>query len=305
MSHGNGRSRKKHHEEEHENHERWLVSYADMVTLLMCLFIVLFAMSQVDKDKYTALAEGLHTGFGSDSPVLNSGQVAAEPSAGLAAPVPVDIKGEASKSGTSSKSAQEVEAEAEKRRQARIRAEAEVLYNNLVKAREKIDAALKKAGYPGSARYQITERGLTVSIVADQVLFDSARADLRPEGKVILAAVAPTLRTLPNSFAIEGHTNHLRLLPGSKWPSDWELSSYRATTVLRYLSGQRVRETKMFAAGFSDTKPLVDPALPAAIELNRRVDIVVLSTGSAEGNKALAEIAREHGDGPAADAPGH
>jgi chemotaxis protein MotB len=299
MSHGKGRSKKKQHHEEHVNHERWLVSYADMVTLLMCLFIVLFAMSQVDKDKYTALAAGLHEGFGSESPVLNSGKVAADPSSGLAAPIPLDIKGEVSKDGGSSKTAQQIEADAEQRRKARIRAEAENLYDNLAKAKREIEEALRKAGYPGSAHYQITERGLTVSIVADQVLFDSARADLRPEGRVILTAVAPTLRSLPNMLAIEGHTNHLPLRPGSRWPSDWELSTYRATTVLRYLSGNRLPEAKMFAAGFSDTRPLIDPAKPEAISQNRRVDIVILSTGTPEANRELADIARENGLGAA------
>lgn len=299
MSHGKGRSKKKHHAEEHVNHERWLVSYADMVTLLMCLFIVLFAMSQVDKDKYTALAEGLHEGFGSESPVLNSGKVATDPSAGLAAPIPLDIKGEVSKDGGSSKSAQQIEADAEQRRKGRIHAEAEILYNNLAKAKREIEEALRKAGYPGSAHYQITERGLTVSIIADQVLFDSAQADLRPDGRVLLTAVAPTLRRLPNMLSIEGHTNHLPLLPGTKWPSDWELSTYRATTVLRYLAAQRLPETKMFAAGFSDTRPLIDPSLPEAITQNRRVDIVILSTGTPEANEELADIAKQNGLGPA------
>ena len=299
MSHGHGRSKKKQHVEEHVNHERWLVSYADMVTLLMCLFIVLFAMSQVDKDKYTALASGLHEGFGSDSPVLNSGKVAADPSAGLAAPIPLDIKGESSRNGGPSKTAQQIEADAEKRRKARIHAEAENLYDNLAKAKREIEEALRKAGYRGAAHYQITERGLTVSVIADKVLFDSARAELRPEGRSILTSVAPTLRGLPNMLAIEGHTNHLPLLPGSKWPSDWELSTYRATTVLRFLSGQRVPETTMFAAGYSDTRPLVDPSKPEAITQNRRVDIVVLSTGSAEANRELADIARQHGLGAA------
>lgn len=297
MSHGHGRSKKKHHEEEHENHERWLVSYADMVTLLMCLFIVLFAMSQVDKEKYTALASGLHEGFGSESPVLNSGKAAVDKSAGLAAPIPLDIKGEASRTGQTSRTPQQIEADAEQRRKARIRAEAQNLYDNLAKAKRQIEEALREAGYPGTARYQVTERGLTVSIIADQVLFDSARADLRPEGRIILTAVAPTLRALPNMLSIEGHTNHLRLLPGSKWPSDWELSTYRATTVLRYLSGQRLPETKMFAAGFSDTRPLIDPAKPAAVTQNRRVDIVILSTGTPEANRELADIARDNGLG--------
>lgn len=292
MSHG-GRRPKKHHEEEHVNHERWLVSYADMVTLLMCLFIVLFAISQVDKDKYAALTNGLQQGFGAPMSVLDDGTAAAgQPTISFAAPVPVDIKGDTNPKKASSKSAQQIAVETEERRKGRVRAEAKATVSTLSGVREKIDRALRKSGHPGSAQYRITDRGLVVSIIADQVLFDSARADLRPEGAEILRAVAPTLRSLPNDLSVEGHTNHLQLLPGTRWPSDWELSAYRATTVLRYLNGQRVPEKRMFAAGFADTQPLISPSLPQAVTQNRRVDIVVLSDGSAESNELLAEVAR-------------
>src|SRR3954469_25679145 len=87
---GRGRRRTKHHEEEeHENHERWLVSYADMVTLLMCLFIVLFAMSQIDKTKFAALASGLATSFGAPITALQSNSPEKSVLDGL--PAPVDI----------------------------------------------------------------------------------------------------------------------------------------------------------------------------------------------------------------------
>ena len=77
---GRGRRRKKHHdEEEHENHERWLVSYADMMTLLMCLFIVLYAISQVDKQKFAALASGLQTSFGAPVTALESNSTSSSP----------------------------------------------------------------------------------------------------------------------------------------------------------------------------------------------------------------------------------
>src|SRR3954464_9119207 len=83
-----GRKRhKKHQEEEHENHERWLVSYADMVTLLMCLFIVLFAMSQVDKAKFAALASGLSQSFGAPITVMPGNTPEGSPLDGLPAPV--------------------------------------------------------------------------------------------------------------------------------------------------------------------------------------------------------------------------
>src|SRR5919206_151567 len=86
-----GRRRKKHHEEEeHENHERWLVSYADMVTLLMCLFIVLYAISQVDKAKFAALASGLSQSFGAPISALSSSTSGASVLDSL--PSPADIE---------------------------------------------------------------------------------------------------------------------------------------------------------------------------------------------------------------------
>jgi chemotaxis protein MotB len=119
------------------------------------------------------------------------------------------------------------------------------------------------------------------------VLFDAEQADLRPEGAVILDAVAPTLREAPNQLAVEGHANHLPVTAGGPWPSNWELSAYRATTVVRYLAGTGLPEPRMSANGYSSTRPLVPETDPNAISVNRRVDIVVLSTASAEANALL------------------
>lgn len=290
MTHPARRPKRRPPEEEHENHERWLVSYADMVTLLMCLFIVLFAISQVDKSKYASLQNGLTQGFGAPMSILDHGVSSEDPSKMFAVPLPVNLQRDARIDGAPPPTVDRlaVEAEIEKERKGRVRQEAEVNYANLAQARAAIERALRKAGYPRAARYQITERGLVVSIIADQVLFASASAHLNVGGQRILNAVAPTLQALPNDLAVEGHTNHLRLLPGTRWPSDWELSSYRATTVLRHLSGPgAIAKNRLYAAGFSDTRPLVDPSKPAAIRLNRRVDIVVLSNASAESNALL------------------
>src|SRR3978361_2379305 len=86
-----GHRKKAHEEEEHENHERWLVSYADMVTLLMCLFIVLFAMSQVDKAKFAALASGLSASFGAPIPAIPDSSTSSDASVLQGLPNPVDI----------------------------------------------------------------------------------------------------------------------------------------------------------------------------------------------------------------------
>jgi chemotaxis protein MotB len=288
------RRRKKHHEEEeHDNHERWLVSYADMVTLLMCLFIVLFAMSQIDKAKFAQLSAGLSASFGAPITVLPG--TSPESSVLDALPAPVDLAAgiaPGQKLGQSEVDAAAAQAAAERAK--RVAAEAASAYDELAAARERIDAALTAAGYPGAARYEIDERGLVVHIVADAVLFNEAAADLRPEGREILDAVAPTLTGLPNVLRVEGHANHLPVDPNGPWPSNWELSAYRATTVLRYLAGDGIPQPRMSAAGYSSTQPLVPESDPTAITVNRRVDIVVLSTASAEANALLPGIDAAH-----------
>jgi chemotaxis protein MotB len=289
-----GRKRpKKHEEEEHENHERWLVSYADMVTLLMCLFIVLFAMSQVDKAKFAALASGLSASFG--APITALPGSTPESSVLDALPGAVDIASAIPPDAT----VQEAEvdaaaAAAAAERAKRVAAEAAAAYDELAAAREQLEAALAAAGHAGAARYEIDERGLVVHIVADAVLFDAEEAVLRPEGRQILDAVAPTVTGLPNVLRVEGHANHLPVTAGGPWPSNWELSGYRASTVLRYLAGDGVPEPRMSATGYSSTRPLVPESDPNALSVNRRVDIVVLSNASAEANALLPGIEATH-----------
>jgi chemotaxis protein MotB len=289
-----GRKRpKKHEEEEHENHERWLVSYADMVTLLMCLFIVLFAMSQVDKQKFAALASGLSSSFGAPISVLPSSSPDNSVLDGL--PGAVDIASAIPPEETVQQAdVNKAAAAAAAERAKRVAAEAADAYDELAAARDKIDAALTKSGHAGAAQYEIDERGLVVHIVADAVLFDAEESVLRPEGKGVLDAVAPTLVGLPNVLRVEGHANHLPVTPGGRWPSNWELSAYRATTVLTYLASDGVPEPRMYAAGYGSTKPLLPESDPNALTVNRRVDIVVLSNASAEANALLPGIDAAH-----------
>jgi chemotaxis protein MotB len=93
---------------------------------------------------------------------------------------------------------------------------------------------------------------------------------------------------------VEGHANHLPVTRGGRWPSNWELSAYRATTVLTYLARDGVPEPRMYAAGYGSTQPLVPETDPTAVTVNRRVDIVVLSPASAEANALLPGIDAAH-----------
>ena len=293
---GHGRRRKKgHEEEEHENHERWLVSYADMVTLLMCLFIVLYAISQVDKAKFAALASGLSQSFGAPITALtntNSGDAVLD-----SLPSPADIEaGIANGQSTSQQQVDAAAAQAAVQRAQQVQAEATGAYDQLAAVRERIDQALTAAGYAGAAKFQIDERGLVVHIVSDGVLYDAESAALRTDGVRVLNAIAPQLAALPNQVRIEGHTNSIPVTPGGQYPSNWELSTDRATTVVRYLISRGMPANHLSAVGYADTQPLVPDSDPSAVTVNRRVDIVVLSGASAEANAQLAAIDAAHGN---------
>ncbi|SDX87605.1 chemotaxis protein MotB [Modestobacter sp. DSM 44400] len=285
-----GRRAKKHEEEEHENHERWLVSYADMVTLLMCLFIVLYALSQVDVTKFSAFSQGLQQGFGAPVTILNDG---AALETDTTDPLqPVQVQSQAAIDGTAQTDAEaKAAAEVAKQEAQQTAAEAQAAYDRLAAARDALAAALAQAGYPDAATFKIDERGLVVHVVADEVLFDAEEADLRPEGGRVLDALGPTLATLEEQLRVEGHANSLPVTRGGPWRSNWDLSAVRATTVLLHLTdSDGVPEGRMSATGYSDTRPLVPDSDPNALSVNRRVDIVVLSTASAEANALLPGI---------------
>ncbi|SCX38410.1 chemotaxis protein MotB [Klenkia marina] len=293
---GKGRRRhEEHEEEEHENHERWLVSFADMMTLLTAVFIVLYSISQVDQLKFAAFAEGLSESFGAPTSILEDGSVTTQTSVldELNSPMQVDNQTDPTQQvdGTTMAAAQ---AAALAQQSAETQAEAQAQYDQLAAAQAAITAALTAAGDAGAATFQITKDGLVVHIVADQVLFGAEEADLRGEGKTVLDAIAPTLAGLPNQLQIEGHTNSLPVTPGGRYGSNWELSSARATNVLRYLvETDGLDQNRVQAAAFAATRPLLPDSDPASVSVNRRVDVVVLSTASAEASALLPGLASQ------------
>jgi chemotaxis protein MotB len=283
-------------EEEHVNHERWMVTYADMVTLLMVLFIIMFAISAVDQKKFAALSSGLAAGFGAPDPVL-PGQPSLLEDSG-AAPPAVDIAPNLqSRSDTSDGSTSEQAAAAANaarmtvdRATASAMAKAMEEHESLEHARKMIEAALKRAGLTGKARLKVDANGLTVSLVTDTVFFAADSAVVQPGGQRLLDAVAPALRRLPNQVDVQGNTNTVPVAP-KNFPTEWELSTARAVAVTRYLIEHRGLNPKhLVAAGFADQHPMLPRSDPRADTLNRRVDLVVRSTLS-PAQRALIENA--------------
>jgi chemotaxis protein MotB len=291
------RKRRSGHEEEHENHERWMISYADMLTLLMVLFIVLFAISQVDQKKFNALRSGIAAGFGaptgadgiagpdSQDPGVSDGAVTAGSKSISTNDVLVDPDMNRNLQNNNSDVA------ADRKRQQQLTAAAQAELDKLGELQKSISGALEKAGLKGKIQFKVTERGLVLAIVTDRVIFTGDSAELRPEGAKVLAAVGPALRAVPNQIVVEGHTNQLGV-SNPLYPSLWELSVARASSVVRYLiSSQRVNAKRLEAAGFGKERPLYPPSDRRAITQNRRVEIIVLSDLPSESRTLLPTLA--------------
>lgn len=291
---GRGRSRRGGHEEEHENHERWLVSYADMITVLMALFIVLFAISQVDQQKFVQLKSGLAEGFGASSAIPIEGGTGMLSSNGSvpnpaqlevdAAPAPVDLVDGGGDAGD----------ESARQAQARLDA-AEAELDRLQQIQAALEAALDAQGLGDHVRFRVTERGLVAAVVADDVFFASASAQIQPKGLDVLDAMAPVLAQLEEPIAVEGNANHLQMTGGA-YATNWELSSARATAVVRHLIDRgRMAPDRLSATGYGDTRPLFPIHDPQAVSGNRRVDLVVLDQQPAAVRDLIPQIAEARG----------
>ena len=283
---GHGRRRGKHEEhEEHVNHERWLVSYADMMTVLMALFIVLFAISKVDPVKATQIKDGFTDGTTATNVVLpgNAGINQVDNGADV-----IDLKPLAGGNPMDpTTDAQQVLDQAQKEAsQADLDAAAEEVadYRTVEKA---INAALVAKGDQNQVTYRITSEGLVVGLVADNVFFENASAEIEPKGLEVLDAVGPILAGLPNQIDIQGHTNALPLRGSAVYRSNWDLSSARANSVLmHFVDVSHISDQRVEATGLGAARPLYPDSDPRATAGNRRVDLVIASA-SRESVKAL------------------
>lgn len=241
-----------HEDESHdEPDERWAVSYADMVTVLMCLFIVLFAVSNVDKTKFELLANSLATGFGQEETMTGGADI----SEGLVIPPDlVDEEGEAD-----------------------LTARATAEFESLEELRERMRASLAAQGLEGTVDFVIDDRGLKVGLIGAETFFADNSTDLSGKADAVLDAIGDVLATVENQVSVEGHAD--RRVSASPYPTNWELSGGRATQVARFLvEHEGVVGPRVKATAFSDTRPLAEGDSPEALASNRRVDIVVEST---------------------------
>lgn len=285
---GHGRSRRKHEEpEEHVNHERWAVSYADMMTVLVGLFIVLFAMSQVDTIKFEALRRSLAVGFGNRAPSMMVG--GAGVLSGLDTyEISPDFTSTAIDGELASPTTPDTDLSEEQERYDLAVTE----YERLAGIAEKVAAALAKKDLQDAVTYRVSERGLIIGMVADEAFFAPSSAVMTPTALKVVDTGGAVLADIDDQLSVEGNANILP--PGSNYATNWELAADRAVKVTRRLVRAGVEGDRVAAVSFGDERPLADDG-GHPLAANRRVDLVVLTPVDQAIRKYLPEIAAERG----------
>jgi chemotaxis protein MotB len=272
------RRHKRHHAEEHENHERWLVSGYDMMTLLFAVFVVLFAISSTNISKVKELQQSLKEAF--SGPVLSGGRAMmaagdasesnrAAPEPPLPAITPVQAVAAAMRTTDSDEAEQAQVADAA----ADLAAQEEEDFQAL---KRRIDKLVREAGLASKVSTTINRRGLKVRLLTDKLLFDSGSAVI--ENRTALSvldkigAIVATERKHP--VEVEGHTDD-RPIATSQFPSNWQLSGARAGAVVQRLVGAGVSGDRVSLGGYAARQPVASNATAAGRARNRRVEIIL------------------------------
>jgi len=250
--------------EKHVNHERWLVSYADFITLLFAVFVVLYAMSQTDKKKVEEVMQSIQSSFGMTNAGAPSPKINVIPSKQMS--IMPTIKPEISIS------------QGNRRGQAKTRAEEK----DFRQIKSSIEAYLTKQGAQNKVSLTITRRGLIVSL-KEAGFFDSGQARIKPEAYDLINTIAEAMSQYNNPLRLEGHTDNIPI-SNAQFPSNWELSTARAVNGLKYLIKHfDVDPDKISATGYAEFRPVADNATPEGRAKNRRVDLVMLSGDGERG----------------------
>jgi chemotaxis protein MotB len=245
--------RRRKRPEEHPNHERWLVSYADFITLLFAVFVTLYAISQVDAKKMTTLAQSMQAAF--DTRAFDAGSRKVSLSDAITPGVELQKLIEPANP---------------------MVAGADL---PLQQVRDIVQQRLVKENSLDRVRLTQDRRGLVISL-SEAGFFDSGAATMKDSSLRVLDAIAESVLPLPNQIRIEGHTDNTPIHT-NQFPSNWELSTARATQVIAYFTRRFPFQAGLLsAAGYGEHRPVAKNATPEGRALNRRVDLVVLSEAS-------------------------
>ena len=233
----------------------WLQTYGDMITLLLAFFVLLYSISTIDADKFERMMVSIHESFSGVLPQHDARIPSDDPQPELHLPQPQE---------------RDVPTEEEM--------EMQQVY-------EQLEDYIEEEELAELVMLETEDRGIVIRF-QDKILFDTGKADLREEAFEILNEVAGILEEIPNEIKVEGFTDNVPINT-PEFPSNWELSTARATTVLRYLAEEAEAEippARLSATGYGEYRPIVPNEGPENRQLNRRVDLTVLWSTWEEGD---------------------
>lgn len=247
--------------EDHDNAERWLVSYADFMTLLFAFFVVMYAISSVNEGKYRVLSSAMVNAFRSGAPV----SVSVNPSGGANTLIQAPETKPISKA---------VKSKSQLSEQAKL--------GNLSADLRRVLAPLVKGG---QVKINQTDKGVEIEI-KDSALFQTGQAQPSPQSRAMLTQLAGVLDKVDNSVSVEGFTDDVPIRT-PVFPSNWELSAARAGSVVRLFQENGIAAERLVAVGRAANKPVTDNTTPEGRARNRRVSITVLTNEVTDGGRSL------------------
>jgi chemotaxis protein MotB len=260
-----------------ESEERWLLTYADMITLLMALFIVLWAISSVNVSKFAQLKASLHSAFSAKvlpaGTSILSGQTSPFEQPG--SPIqPIQQAGPGQGIVTVQSVAQQIQARISNSIETKAEQQDQ---SNLKHIQQLVNQFAAQHGLSSVVKTTIDQRGLVLRLLTDKVLFGSGQAAIQPAAVPLLTEIGSLLSAsdIPNPVRVEGNTDN-RPIHSNRYQSNWELSSARADAVLEFLLSDRVAAQRLSATGFGQENPIASNSTAAGEAANRRVDIIIL-----------------------------
>jgi chemotaxis protein MotB len=297
-----GHGRRRHGGAEEGSNERWLLTYADMITLLMALFMVLFSISSVNISKYQTLQKSLKAAFSGN--ILPGGKAVAQQGATdnaaqtpasveLQAIEPVKTEGSSSlqnsslhAASTTAASTNAASSSASAAAAALKQAAAQNQAAEFALIERELDAYAASHGFAKSVQTTIEARGLVIRVLTDDLLFASGKAALEGRAGGLLAEIAQLLNVdQTHPISVEGNTDNVPI-HSSQFPSNWELSTARASTVVRFLIAHGIGAGRLTATGNAEQHPFDSNATAAGRARNRRVEIVMRRISAAEDEGA-------------------
>jgi chemotaxis protein MotB len=286
---------RRHKHEEHANHEAWAIPYGDLITLLLAFFVVMYAMSSVNEGKYRVLSDSLAAAFRGSPRTLEPVQVG-EKSVGSGADITMSIVQQAMLEGQPREMLEPAPIRASDIVRQGSRQAPDAAYNSeaqnneqavieLEQVAEEVERAM--AGLIAQDLIAVRRHGLWVEVeIRTDILFPSGVATLSDHASDVLKQLAATLKPFPNPIRVEGHTDN-RPISTRAFPSNWELSSARAASVVHLFTQEGMDPARLAVIGLGEYRPSQSNDTPEGRNANRRVLLIVLSgNGMPEGDYA-------------------